>query len=118
MKKIVIKKLADASFTKNTLDKEKVDRIAKKLNRGDLKEYIKDLKNLNSKKTVIVSLPSENGASKIRDMFAKIYPARRIEIKIDEDLISGIKVIDYDNEYELSMKSFLEESMEYLRKND
>lgn len=118
MKKGFIKKLAEESFTNKNLDKKKTDRISVKLSRQDLKQYVKDLKNIENRRTVIVTVPSDNGASKIRDMFAKIYPAKRIIVNVDESLIGGIKVVDFDNEYELSLKSFLENSMEYVKKND
>jgi F0F1-type ATP synthase delta subunit len=118
MKKNVLKKLAIASYTENELDEKKVSRISKSLNRADLKDYINDLKNIENKRTVTVTIPNEEESSKIKQMFAKIYPNKRIVVKIDEELITGIKVVDYDNVYELSLKGYLENSLDYLKQND
>ena len=51
-------------------------------------------------------------------MFTRIYPNKKIIVKIDPELITGIKVADYDNEYELSLQGMLEDSIEYITKND
>lgn len=111
MKKNLIKKLAEESYTKNTLDSGKILRVSKKLKREDLKIYIKNLKTLESKKTVTVTLPSEEGINEIKMHFTKIYPDKRIVFSIDPSLLSGIRVVDYDNEYELSLRNFLEGSI-------
>lgn len=108
MKKNIIRKLAEQSYTKNSLDHDKIAKIANRLKRQDLRVYIKDLKTLESKKTVTVTLPSEEGIREIKDHFTKIYPFKKLVFSIDPSLLSGVKVIDYDNEYELSLKGFLE----------
>lgn len=111
MKKNIIKKLANASYIDNKLSEAKVDRISKNLKRNDLKVYVKNLKTLESKKTVTVTLPSEDSLREIRNHFIKIYPDKKLFFAIDPTLLSGIKVVDYDNEYELSLKGFLEGSL-------
>lgn len=118
MKKNIIKKLAVASYTENELDENKVRKITKSLNRSDLKDYINDLKNIENRRTVTVTIPNEEETSKIKQMFAKIYPTKRIIVKVDEELITGIKVVDYDNVFELSLKGYLEDSLEYIKQND
>jgi F0F1-type ATP synthase delta subunit len=118
MKKNMIKKLAVASYTKNELDALKVKKITKSLTRTELKDYINDLKNIENRRTVTVPIPSEEETSKIKQMFAKIYPTKRIVIKVDEELLTGIRVVDFDNVYELSLKNYLENSLEYLKQND
>lgn len=111
MKKNLIKKLAEQSYTKNALDSGKIAQVSKKLKREDLKVYIKNLKTLESKKTVTVTLPSDEGINEIKSHFVKIYPDKKINFSIDPTLITGIRVVDFDNEYELSLRSFLEESV-------
>lgn len=108
MRKSEIKKLASASYTKNKLDEKKVNRVSKHLKNNDLRAYIKDLKTLESKKTVNITLPNSESVSIIKGHFAKIYPDKRIVFSVDPTLLTGIKVVDYDNEYELSLKGFLE----------
>ena len=111
MKKNIIKKLAEESFTKNELDEKTVMKVAKVLKREDLKVYIKDLKNMEAKKTVTVTIPSSKGAGDMKKYFDRIYPGKRIVFKVDESLLTGIKVVDYDNVYELSLKGLLEHSL-------
>jgi len=111
MKKNLIKKLAEESYTKNSLDHDKIEKIAKNLKRDDLKVYIKSLKSIDSKKTVTITLPSEEGLREIKDKFLKLYPDKKIIIAIDPSLLAGIRVVDFDNEYELSLKGFLESSI-------
>lgn len=108
MKKSEIKKLAKISYTNNKLDNKKVDKISKYLKNKDLRTYIKNLKITESKKTVNVTLPNRDSVSLINSHLTKIYPDKRIMFSIDPTMLSGIKVVDYDNEYELSLKSFLE----------
>ena len=111
MNKSLIKKLAHASYTKGAIDPKKVNRITKSLKREDLKVYIKNLKTTESKKTVTVSIPSEDGIRDIKNYFSKIYPGKKIVFTIDQSLITGIKVVDYDNVYELSLRGFLEQAV-------
>lgn len=111
MKKNIIKKLAEESYTKNTLNSDKILQVSKKLKREELKFYIKSLKNIESRKTVTVTLPSEEGASEIKAHLTKIYPDKKLVFGIDPSLLTGIRVVDFDNEYELSLKSFLEGSV-------
>ena len=111
MKRQTIKKLASASFVKNGLDSRNVSRVTKILKREDLKIYIKDLKNIEAKRSVLVTLPSASGINEIKSHFSKIYPGKRIVFNVDESLLSGIKVVDYDNVYELSLRGLLENSL-------
>ncbi len=111
MKKNLIKKLAEQSYTKNALDSGKITTISKKLKREELKVYIKNLKTLESKKTVSITLPSDEGINEIKSHFGRIYPDKRIVFAIDPSLLTGIRVVDFDNEYELSLRNFLEGSV-------
>ena len=47
----------------------------------------------------------------MRKYFSEIYPGKKISFNLDQTLISGIKVEDYDNVYELSIKGFLEKAV-------
>ena len=107
MKNKTIKKLAHSSYTNKTLDGTKVNRIAKYLTRGDLKVYIKDLKKIELQKIVKVTIPNEEGIGEIKNYFKKIYPDKKIVVKINQDLINGVRVVEYDNEYEFSLKSLM-----------
>ncbi len=111
MRRNIIKKLAEGSFKKNEIDNKTVMKIAKVLKRTDLKVYIKDLKKMDAKNTVTVTVPSLKGATDMKKYFSKLYPEKKVVFKIDETLLTGIKVVDYDNVYELSLKGFLEHSL-------
>lgn len=111
MKKNMIKKLAEKSFDKNNLNEKSVLEISKKLKREDLKVYIKDLKNIEAKKTVIVTLSSMKNLNDLKNYFSKIYPEKRIIIKEDNSLLTGIKIIDFDNVFELSLREVLKHSL-------
>ena len=111
MTKKHIKKLASVSYTERALNKEKVARITKSLKRVDLKVYIKDLKAIDSKQTVVVTVPDYKGLNEKRKYFSKIYPDKKLVFNIDPSLLTGIKVVDEDNEYELSLKNFFENAV-------
>lgn len=108
MKKKIIKNLAGISFENEKLDSEKVRRIAGALKREDLKVYIKNLKIIDEKRTVYITIPTEEGLGEMRKYFIKLYPNKKIIFNIDSSLLTGVKVVDYDNVYELSLKGFLE----------
>ena len=115
MKKNIIKKVAKMSYSGDLLDKDKVIKISKSLKRENLKAYIKTLKNMEAKKTVVVTLSSEERIKGLKDYFSKLYPDKRIIIQIDESLLAGIRVVDFDNVYELSLKDLLENSIKGVR---
>jgi len=110
MEKKYIKKLALASYTKNELDSKKVKKIAGFLTRNNLKQYIKELKLLESQKTITILTPSFSKKAKndIKEKFAKIYADKKVIIDNDPSLILGIKVIDNDLIYDLSLKNTLD----------
>ncbi len=58
MTKKEIKILAQKSFSRNELNTKKVKNFAKKMNRHELRNYIRFLKELDSKKKIIIFLPS------------------------------------------------------------
>ena len=108
MKKNVIKKLAEVSFKNDEVDQDKVKKIANLLKREDLKLYIKNLKIINDKRSVQVTIPGDEGFIEIKRYFTKLYPNKRVVFNIDPTLLTGVKVVDYDNIYELSLRGFLE----------
>jgi hypothetical protein len=115
MRRSLIRKLAEETYDKEGINESKAKRVAKVLKREDLKVYIKDLKILDAKRTVKVTVPKNEGISELKNYFGKIYPGKRIEFVIDSSLLTGIKVEDYDNVYELSLKGFLEQAVKGIR---
>lgn len=106
-----IKKLALESYNKTQLNVPRVQRISAILKRNELKYYIKALKQVESKKTITLVVPDEEIES-VGVVVAKLriaYPDKKILIKTDPSLIAGIKVINDDLIYEVSIKQMLED---------
>lgn len=114
MTKKIIKKLAVESYTKESLDSKKVDRIVKQLGKSDLKLYIKAIKNYESNKTVILLLPSISDKTSLIKEVKKLFPQKRIVIKIDESIIAGIRIIDGDNIYDFNLQNTLENLVSHI----
>lgn len=116
LKKSKIKKLAIESFSNSELNAPRVKKIAKHLKRSELKLYIKALKQVNSKKTVTLVVP-DDGIESVAGVAAKLriaYPDKKILIKTDPTLIAGIKVINDDLIYEVSIKQMLDDLVNKL----
>ena len=111
MRRKIIKKLAEESYLNGNLDKKKVSRIEKLLKKQYLKAYIKDLKTIEAKKTVKITVPDETGLNEKRRIFSKIYPGKRIVFSLDPGLLTGIRVEEFDNLYELSLRNVLGNSI-------
>ncbi len=108
-----LRKLARYSSTNNNLSQAKVEKISKLLKREDLKYYVKMLKQIERKNTVTLVASDENlpSTQAVAKKISKLYPNKKIQIQIDPTLIAGIKVINDDLIYELSLKNILEEAI-------
>lgn len=115
MKRKAIKKLAEESYLNGNLDKERVYKVKKALKREFLKTYIKDLKTIEAKKTVNITVPDEKGLQEKKRIFSKIYPGKRIVFSLDPDLLTGIRIQEFDNVYELSLEDMLEKGVKGTR---
>ena len=114
MNKKIIKKLALESYTKDNLDSKKVDRIVKHLGRSDLKLYIKAIKNYEGSRTVTLLLPSISDRISLVKEIEKLFPNKKIVIRIDENLIAGIRIIDNDSVYDFNMQNTLENLVSHV----
>lgn len=110
MTKKQIKKLASFSFIRNNLDSEKVNNIARFLKRSDLREYLRALKSIESRRKVVVLIPnlSQLKKSNLQKTFGKIFPGKKILYEEDLSLIAGVRVINNDQVFEFSLKNTLE----------
>lgn len=115
MNKKFIKKLAHNSFTDNKLDEKKVKVISSNLNRGRLKTYLREIKNISQKNTVYITIPSNSTLTEdASKTFSRLFPGRKIEIRVDTTLIGGVRIENYDMIYDLSIKSRLEDSIKSI----
>ena len=112
-----VTKFALASYTHDHLDAEIVDTIATKLTRRELKHYIRLLKHMESKKEIMVTIPKELNKQE-QDMIKQLFPEKRVNYMIDAEMVSGIKIIDSDMEYELSLNKTFHDIITYLQYND
>lgn len=108
-----IKKLVIASYTQNKLDEIKVGKIAKLLNKTELREYIKALKAFESKNTVIVTLADSKDKSLSKD-FSKLFKDKKIVIREDKSLLAGVKIEDYDDIYEFNLKNKIDNIVNFI----
>lgn len=112
MTKKLLKQLINLSFVNNKLEEQTVGRIASLLKRSDLKLYLKGLKKKERSLTVFVNLAIE--VKNIKDKFKNIFPDRKIDLNIDPSLLLGLRIIDNDNVFELSLKNSLDKIASYV----
>lgn len=113
MTKRQLNKLALESYSQNALDPKKVEKIVKTLKRKELKLYIRILKNLESQRSIIISLPKPP-KEKNKKILAAIYPDKKIVYDVDPSLILGMKVTDKDMVYQMNLKNTLNNLVSYL----
>ncbi len=109
-----IKKLAIASYTKGSLDEVEIVKIVKFLNRKELKVYIRALRLIESKNTVIVTTADISTSNFLEKQISEVFEGKKVNIKEDKNLIAGIKIEDYDNIYEFNVKNTIENIVEYI----
>lgn len=110
MSKKIINQLVLASYTKDTLDSKKVEKVVKLLSRSDLKLYIRGLKLAEKQKTITLVLPNEKFYNK--SLLGKT--TKRIIVRQDPSLLMGAKIIDNDMVYDVSLKNNLETFIQSL----
>lgn len=112
-----IQGLVVKSYKQDQLDASVVDLVANKLNRRQLKEYIKLLKQQESKKQVIVTVPKSLTGEE-RDMIQKLFTGKKIYYTVDPTMISGIRIVDNDVEYEISLDQIFQNLINHVSKLD
>ncbi|QQG40499.1 MAG: F0F1 ATP synthase subunit delta [Candidatus Levyibacteriota bacterium] len=116
MTKKIIKELVLASYTKGNLDPQKVEKIAKILNRTMLKQYIKGLKQRESYLSVAIDSALEVD-DKQKDELQEIFPNKKITYNTNSQLIAGIKITKDDIIYEMTIKGALDLIFNRIRNN-
>ncbi|SRR5258708_38191415 len=113
----IIKQLAQESYTNGELDKKKVDLIASKLQRSQLKEYAKALKEEERKNHVIITtaqvLPAHD-----EEELRKLFPQKKVVFQLDPSIIGGIQIMDNDVIYERSISQVFNDLAFYLTSYD
>lgn len=117
MTKKIIKQLVMASYKKGNLDEKMVSEIAKKLNRTQLKRYIKGLKDFENKNSVTITL-AKNPTQQEKRQLETLYPNKKILYNIDESLILGMRIENYDNVYEMNLQNTLSSLLSHIGGNN
>ena len=105
-----IKLIAQKSFIKNELDYKKVKIFTSKMKRKELREYIREIKSLDSKMKVRIVVPNlKTFEKKDISSLLKKYQDKKILYEEDQSLLVGLKVIDNDLIYDFNLKNSLEE---------
>lgn len=116
MTKKQIKQLVQKSYIKGVLDQNLALQIANKLKRGGLKKYIKELKNKEKAKTVVVEVPLE-AKDKIYQNLKNVFPEKQVVFRKNADIISGVRIINNDLIYDLNIKNNFDKILEYIEKS-
>lgn len=103
-----IKALVAASYKKDQLDEPTVTRIVKVLNRKDFKAYLRALKLEEQKRKVYIALPSKSVYNTSKKSLEKIFEKKELIFQEDPTLLLGMKVVDNDTVYDMSLKNRLE----------
>lgn len=117
MTKKQIKLLTRASYSKDDLlAARNVERIADRLTREDLKRYLRALKSIEKQRTVTVVVPEMrlNDRQNIEKKFKELFKDKNIAIQTDSSLIVGLKIINNDLIYELSLRNTFDRINDYL----
>lgn len=112
-----IRGLVVQSYKQDQLDPEIVSLVADHLSRHELKQYIRLLKQQENKKQVIVTVPKHMTAEE-RNMMQKLFSNKRIVYTVDPSMISGIRIVDNDMEYEVSLNQIFQDLISHITRYD
>jgi F-type H+-transporting ATPase subunit gamma len=112
-----LENLVQASYKNGQLDKDTADFIASKLTRNDLKLYIKLLDQEENKKQVFVTASTQLDKAS-QEKIQHLFPDKKVVYAIDPSMISGIKVVENDVEFEINLNRRFHDIIQFLSKND
>lgn len=113
MRKQQLKTLVAKSYKNNKLDPKIVEMIADKINRQSLKQYIRLLKQEESKKQVIVTSPKSLTDVDKKNLQSQ-FPGKKIIYILDPEMMSGIRIADKDTEFESSINQTFNDIIRFL----
>lgn len=112
----LIKKLVVHSKTKGKLDAVKIAKIAKMLQRNELKEYLFLLKRARAEETVIIESSSNLTKQSMKALKSK-FKNKEIIVTQRKDTIGGMKFFIKDTTIDFTVKGLLERIQNTLRAN-
>lgn len=117
MTKRDIRQLVVASYTKDRLDDKKVEKIAGMLSKTDLKAYIRGLRLEEQKHKIYLALATKTIYNKARKEFEKAFEGKEIVFTEDPSLLLGMRVLDGDMLYEVSLSERLNQLTKSVEEN-
>jgi F0F1-type ATP synthase delta subunit len=112
-----LKTLVEQSYKDGKLDEETVAYVSDRLNRNHLKQYINLLKSEENKKIILVTTPKPLTADDKKKISA-LFPKKQIVENIDPAMISGIKLVENDEEYEFNLNQTFHDIIRFVSNND
>lgn len=107
MTKRFLQQLVLASYTGKNLNAKRVDEITKRLDKQDLKAYIRALKLIEQQKKIYVAMPKANVYNTSKKTLESLFPDKEFIFEEDPSLLLGMRLIDNDMVYEMSLKERL-----------
>lgn len=108
MNKKLLKQLLLISYKDGKLDSETIAKIADKMDRNQLKQYIHALKKAEKLQNVYIETPFSEGKA-ITEDFKSIFPGKNILHVQNSSLLVGTKINYNDDMFEISLKNNLDE---------
>lgn len=112
-----LQNLVQASYKNGQLDQEAVDFVASKLTRHELKLYIRLLIQEENKKQVFVTSSNELDKAN-KEKIEKLFPSKKVVYTVDSSMVSGIRVVENDVEFEINLNRRFHDIIQFLSKND
>ncbi|HWY80210.1 MAG TPA: hypothetical protein VNW29_07670 [Candidatus Sulfotelmatobacter sp.] len=112
-----LEELVKASYKDGKLDEATIKQIAEKLNRSMLKNFISLLKKEEKKKMVLVTTPKPI-TSIDRIKLKSLFPKKTLVEEIDPSIISGIRIVENDEAYEVNLKKTFHDIIRFINNND
>lgn len=117
MNKKLLKQLLAISYKNGQLDNQIIAKIADKLDRNQLKQYIKALKNAEKLKNVYIQTPFGDKRKIIND-FKNVFSGKNIIHLKNSSLIVGAKINYNDDIFEISLKNNLDQILKNVEDYD
>jgi len=117
MNKKLLKQLVIISYKNGVLDNETISKIADKLSKSELKQYIRSLKSAEKLRNVYVESPFELQKDMV-DEFKHVFPDKKIVHQKDPSLLVGTRITHGDDIFEMNLKNSLERIVEDIENYD
>lgn len=112
-----LKNLVKESYKNGQIGEETVQYIADRLSRSDLKQYISLLKQEEAKHEVLVT-SAEKLSSEDIGKIQKLYPGMNVISSIDKSMISGVRIVENNKEYEINLNRTFHDIIGFLSTHD